>query len=267
MRDALVRLLTPEKKTDTRARFPRWKCSACSVVVRARVPAKWCKACGAIGSYQAFEPVVTGLRFDEIQICDDGVHVEDWAVAMPNGYPLGRTIVLRGRPGAGKSRIGDRLASALGKTMAFGLEMGIELTADSARLCGAEVSRMTFYDDIARLDELEALDPDVVLVDSVQKLGAARARILTQLEKWVRSGPRRAVVLVSQQNQRGVSRYSESSDFDADIVCDVRKIQDVGSACHNGETTATPCAKGCAHVHMAKGRSMALIDFDVRVVK
>jgi hypothetical protein len=152
--------------------------------------------------------------------------------------------------------------------MIFGLEMGKELSLDTARSAGARLDRAWWYGDVDGLVELELLDPACVVVDSIQKLRYARRRIVDQLMQWARDNDRN-VVLVSQLSADGKSRHGEDDDFDVDMTVDVspgRTTRGARKDVHGLEDTPTRCADGCCHASVAKSRVCPLVAFDVPIV-
>lgn len=261
--------LTLPWKEDTRARLIRWVCFACHHEWRGSGIPAYCRQCGVIGGYAPEEVSLIGARSDEIEPVQKGTLVTDWAPALPNGLPLGRTVLLRGRPGAGKSRAAYRLASYLGTAMIFGIEMGKELSVETARKAGANTEDLYWYEDLDGLQDLEQLQPNAVAVDSIQKLKRERRRTVDRLMQWARDYERN-VILVSQLSAEGKSRYGEDDDFDVDMVVDIWPGRHPKTGprkdLHGIEDEPRRCADGCAHAYVAKSRLCSLIGFDVPIV-
>ena len=179
-------------------------------------------------------------------------------------------MVMRGRPGVGKSRVAIRLASQIGPTIVLALEMGLVLSKDSGVQSGAILEEFWWYEDVDNgLREIEIIRPSVVLVDSVQKLGYQRKSIVSQLRQWAQD-ENTNLILVSQKGKHGASRHSEDDDFDCDVVADVQHgstPQQPQSAIHGFESKPTACKYGHAHVSIAKSRICPLVAFDVPIVR
>lgn len=260
--------LTVIEKEDTRARLLRWVCIGCGHEWRGKKIPLRCRRCGVKGGYAPEEIELIGTRSDELPALQYDVVVPEWTPLLPRGLPLGASILLRGRPGAGKSRSAYRFAAQLGTVMAFGIEMGPVLSLDTARNAGANVERIIWYGDMDGLAELEIIDPAAVVIDSIQKLRQARRRIVDGLMNWAKTRNRN-LVLVSQLSADGKSRYGEDDDFDVDMTVDVspgRTDRGPCKALHGLEETKRPCAPGCCHAYVAKSRVCPLLACDIPIV-
>ena len=260
--------LTIAPKENTRARPVRWVCIGCHHEWRGKTIPRYCRQCGVVGGYAPEEVELIGSRSDEVDELEPGVVVPEWSSVLPVGLPLGRTMLLRGRPGAGKSRVSYRMATQIGIAMIFGIEMGKTLSLDSALKAGAKVDDVWWYQDVEGLEDLEAIDPDVVVVDSIQKLRYERRRIVDRLMAWAKENGRN-VILVSQLSADGKSRYGEDDDFDADMTVDVSPGRTDRGPCkkvHGFEDGPTRCKDGCAHASVAKSRVCPLLALDVPIV-
>lgn len=262
--------LTLVQDSDTRARptFERWVCIGCGHAWTAKLPApKYCRECGLSGGYAPEAITLRGTQSQDLDRLEPGIVVPEWSALLPIGLPLGLTMVMRGRPGGGKSRAAFRLASQMGVAAIFGLEMGKSLSMETATLAGAQLDSLWWYDDVEGLDDLEILSPAVVVVDSVQKVRARRS-VVTRLRRWARENSRN-VIFVSQLGHHGASRHGEDDDFDTDVVVDVSPGMVDGVACrraHALNEKASKCKPGCAHVRIAKSRVCPLINGDVPIV-
>jgi hypothetical protein len=261
--------LTLEQNKDTRARLERWVCIGCGHEWRGSVVPAYCRECGVIGGYAPVEIEIVGVRSGEIGRVQTGTLVTEWAPALPRGLPLGRSLLLRGRPGAGKSRVAFRLAGQLGKAMIFGLEMGNELSLDSANNAGAKLDEILWYEGLEGLSDLDAVNPDVVVIDSIQKLRKDRRRTVDRLMQWAKDFDRN-LILVSQLSAEGKSRYGEDDDFDVDMTVDIwagrHPKHGPRKDLHGLEDEPRHCADGCAHASVAKSRVCPLVAFDVPIV-
>lgn len=221
-----------------------------------------------MGGYAPNLIELIGLRSDEIEEPEPGIIVDELRPVLPMGVPLGRTILFRGRPGAGKSRVSYRVACRFGRVMIFGIEMGKVLSLDTAIKAGANVDDVWWYEDVRGLDELEIIDPAAVAVDSIQKLREERRSVVDRLMEWAVERNRN-VILVSQLSADGKSRYGEDDDFDVDMVVDVLQGRtDAGptKAVHGLEEKKTPCKNGHAHLSVKKSRICQLLAFDAPIV-
>lgn len=264
----LHRDLTATEKTDTRARLVRWICIGCGHEWRGKVLPPRCKRCDVSSGYAPEEVKLIGSASDEIEELEYGALLPEWATALPRGFPLGKVLMMRGRPGAGKSRIAFRLATQLGRAMIFGLEMGKTLSLDTARSAGAKVDDVLWYEGLEGLEELETVDPNMVAIDSIQKLNYDRKRVIQRLTDWANANGRN-VILISQLSADGKSRYGEDADFDADMNCDVspgRTDKGPRKYLHGLEEEPRKCREGCAHVSVAKSRVCPLLAFDVPII-
>jgi hypothetical protein len=228
-----------------------------------------CTRCGFRNGYAPQRVPLIGTRSDEIDEVGTGVLVEEWAHVFPDGLPLGRSMVLRGRPGAGKSRAGYRFASQIGTTMAFGLEMGKELSVDTARKAGAKMDSFFWYADTDGLDDLDVIQPDAVVVDSIQKLGRERTRVVEMLMTWARDNAKNCI-FISQLSADGKSRYGENDDFYCDVIVDVYSARTpkggLSRRTHGRDENDRVCHDGCTHACVAKSRVCQLIAFDVPII-
>ena len=261
--------LTISQNTDTRARLTRWVCFACGHEWRGSGVPAYCRECAVIGGYAPEDVPIVGTRSGEISGPKPGTLVTEWAPALPKGLPLGRTLLLRGRPGAGKSRASYRLATQLGTVMIFGLEMGNELSLETARNAGANTDHVYWYEDLEGLEDLERIDPDAVAIDSIQKLRRERRHTVDRLMQWARDNERN-LILVSQLSADGKSRYGEDDDFDVDMTVDIWPGRHPKTGprkdLHGLEDEPRRCADGCAHASVAKSRICPLVAFDVPIV-
>lgn len=247
----------------------RWVCIGCGDEWRGSRLPKRCRVCGVMGGYAPEEAELLGSRSDDLEELQPGIVVPEWSEVLPQGLPLGRSLLLRGRPGAGKSSAAFRFATQLGRAMIFGLEMGKALSLDRARKAGANVEDVYWYDDMAGLADLELVDPACVVVDSIQKLRYARRRVVDQLFQWAKDFDRN-VVLVSQLSADGKSRYGEDDDFDADMNVDIapgRTDKGPRKYIHGLDDAVTRCRDGCCHASVAKSRVCPLLAFDVPIVR
>jgi len=218
--------------------------------------------------YAPEEVALIGTRSDELEELSAGILVPEWSQILPHGLPLGRTMLLRGRPGAGKSRLAYRFASQLGRVMCFGIEMGKALSLQTAQNAGAHVKDVWWYEDLEGLEEIDLIDPAAVVIDSIQKLKRARRRTVDFLLNWARQTSRN-VILVSQLSAQGKSRYGEDDDFDVDMTVDVspgRSAKGGRKEIHGLEDSPTLCKLGCAHASVAKSRVCPLISADLPIV-
>lgn len=244
-------------------------CLACEHECRRRTIPDHCLACGMPHGYAPQPIPLVGTRSNEIDSVGTGILVPEWELAFPNGLPLGRSMVLRGRPGAGKSRAGYRFASQIGTCMVFGIEMGKALSVETAKKAGAQMESFYWYQDVDGMSDLEVLDPAVVVVDSIQKLGRDRRRVVNELIQWARDYDRNCV-FISQLSTDGKSRFGEDDDFDCDVIVDVSAGRTakggISRRVHGLDDKPTPCRDGCAHAAIAKSRVCPLISFDVPIV-
>jgi len=235
---------------------PRWVCVNCGDLCPRKRPPPWCNQCGMVDAYAPEEVELSAILPDQIEDLTPGVIVPEWAPLLPRGLCLGCSLVMRARPGAGKSRSAFRLAGALGgRAMVFALEMGAKLSADTARDAGADTSQFYWYEDADKFEEVEALDPVVVVVDSIQKLPRRKAWI-ARARQWARDRDRN-LILISQKGKHGASRHGEDDDFDCDCIVDVMPCEAEGrprSELHHGDERPTACAPGCAHAVVVKSR-------------
>lgn len=260
--------MTQTAKSCSAPDLVRWVCVNCQDHFRGKTVPKYCYNCGMVQGYAAEDIPILGTRSSELGQLKPGVFVDDWSLALRHGLPLGCSIVLRGRPGAGKSRAGYRLGAAIGSCMAFGLEMGKTLSCVTAESAGANMANFWWYEDLDGLKDLPHLNPSTVVIDSIQKLGRARARIVSMLRKWALDNQRN-VILVSQLNTKGKSRHGEDDDFDCDLLVDVTRCKNDGvmrQEIHGLDATRTPCQEGCAHIEIAKSRVCNLVALDVPIV-
>lgn len=143
-----------------------------------------------------------------------------WTELWPRGVPRAVVQLWMGRPGAGKSRLALRMGTDIGVTAYLSLEMSEPVLIDTARSCGAELSRLwQYYDSRALLRDLPLIFPTVVVVDSMQALGSRR--VLSQLIGWCRTTPG-ILVLISQVNSDGQPRGGNMIPHGVDAVFDVQ---------------------------------------------
>lgn len=246
----------------------RWRCIECGHENEKRVVPPYCSSCGLRDGYAAEHVEIVGKASGELDEIQPGVIVEEWRSLLPRGLPLGLSMVLRGRPGAGKSRAGYRLGSQIGRASVAALEMGAKLSHSTAKNAGANTENLIWYDDIEPLfDELRYVDPDVIIVDSVQKLKKRGPRV-AQLRRWALDNSKN-LILISQKGQHGSSRHGEDDDFDCDVIIDVRPTSKDGvifAECHAHDDHKTPCKAKHAHATVAKSRVCELLSCDVPIV-
>lgn len=260
--------LTLVRNSGTRARLEVWVCIGCGHKWGTSAPPDYCRQCGVRGGYAPDDLVLQGTQSADLGELEPGVIVSDWAHLLPKGLPLGRSMVMRGRPGGGKSRSAFRLASQIGIAQIFALEMGKVLSKETAAFAGANLDNCWWYDDIEGLPDLELLNPAVVVVDSTQKIKRGRTTVVNKLRKWAEDNDRN-VIFVSQLGVHGASRHGEDQDFDCDVVVDVSPGMVDGVPCknrHGLNEKPADCREGCAHVRIAKSRVCQLIGGDVPIV-
>ena len=246
----------------------RWVCINCGHECPKRVVPSYCSECGQRDGYAA-EPVpIAGKASGELEELQPGTIVEEWRTLLPLGLPKGLSMVLRGRPGAGKSRAGYRYGSQLGRVCVAALEMGDKLSHATARNAGATTENMVWYNDIGPLfDELKYTEPAAIVVDSVQKL-KKRGTWVTKLRKWAYESDAN-LILVSQKGTHGASRHGEDDDFDCDVIVDVKASSKDGvtfEEMHGKDEHRTPCKAKHAHATVAKSRVCELVSADVPIV-
>lgn len=248
----------------------RWICIECGHECEKRIIPSHCSQCGCRDGYAAERIAIIGRLSTELDEIQPGTIVEEWRPLLPNGLPKGLSMVLRGRPGAGKSRAGYRFGSQIGRSCVAALEMGCKLSNSTARNAGArtENNNMVWYDEIDPLfDELKYTTPAVIIVDSVQKL-KKRGVWVTKLRRWALEHDAN-LILISQKGQHGSSRHGEDDDFDCDVIIDVKATSKDGtifSELHGKEEFKTPCKNKHAHATVAKSRVCELLSWDVPIV-
>jgi|WetSurMetagenome_2_1015567.scaffolds.fasta_scaffold63133_1 hypothetical protein len=260
--------LTLVQNTGTRARLEVWSCIGCGHRWGTSAPPDYCRKCGVRGGYAPEDLELIGTQSADLSDLEPGVIVTDWAHLLPIGLPLGLTMVMRGRPGGGKSRSAFRFASQIGIAAVFGLEMGKVLSKETAGFAGANLDNCWWYDDVEGIADLNVLCPAVVVVDSIQKVQRGRTRFVNGLRKWAKDNARNAI-FVSQLGIHGASRHGEDQDFDCDIVVDVSPGMVDGVACknrHGINEKPADCREGCAHVRIVKSRVCQLVGGDVPIV-
>jgi hypothetical protein len=160
------------------------------------------------------------------------------------------------------------MATNIGITMIFALEMGKKLSIHTLRDCGANNGNVWWYEhDCSGLEEVKHINPASIVIDSVQKIGRSREAVIKRLRRWALD-EQKNLILISQQNQKGVSRYGEGDDFDCDAVVDVTPCERDRvplKNIHAGDEHSTECAPGCAHVSLAKSRVSLLGAWDVPI--
>jgi hypothetical protein len=219
--------------------------------------------------YAPIELTLRGTRSSELADLEPGPIFPEWSAGFPAGIPLGRTLVVRGRMGAGKSRATFRLASQYDICAVLGLEMGKALSLETARNAGANLDSCYWYDDVDDLlADLDDLEPQAIAIDSIQKLGRARSRVVRQLRRWV-AEHQSTLLLISQLSKDGRSRYGEDDDFDCDAMLDclpgvVEGVRQTHS--HGMDGVKSECEKGCCHIAIRKSRISPLIGFDVPII-
>lgn len=248
----------------------RWICFVCGVECRFKRVPSYCHDCGTLEGFQPQAVELRGTRGEAVETLEPGVIVPEWAPLLPIGLPRGCSMILRGRPGAGKSRAAFRLATNIGTTMIFALEMGKKLSQHTLIDAGGNNENVWWYEhDCSGIDEVKFIKPKSIVFDSVQKMGRERGRIVTRLRRWALDEGTN-LFLISQQNQKGVSRYGEGDDFDCDAVCDVTpccKDRVPLKNVHGNDDHLTECAPGCAHVALVKSRVSLPGAWDVPIGK
>lgn len=260
--------LTLVPNPDTRARLEVWRCIGCGHKWGSSTPPDYCRQCGVRGGYAPADLELLGTQSCDLGELEPGVIVSDWAHLLPIGLPLGLSMVMRGRPGGGKSRSAFRLGSQIGIAAMFGLEMGKVLSKETAGFAGANLENCWWYDDLEGLADLDVLCPAVVVVDSIQKIRKGRTSVVNRLRKWAADNGRNAI-FVSQLGVHGASRHGEDQDFDCDVVVDVSPGMVDGVPCknrHGVNEKPAECREGCVHVRIAKSRICQLIGGDVPIV-
>lgn len=212
--------LTTSYNSDTRAHVSRswWQCLGCYRRILTDSPPAECNRCEMQHGYVrvADSEVLRGRA----ALSPDSHPLEyqaapDWADIWPQGVPRGAVQLWSGEPGAGKSRLGLRFCTSLGVTACLSLEMSSDITIDTARKCGADLSRLWLYEHPAAFwNDLPTVEPACVLVDSIQH---ASPSLLARLTGWCRVTPG-ILVLISQVNSHGRVRGGTSQPHGVDAV-------------------------------------------------
>ena len=213
--------LTGAPKTRTRARV--YLCILCSK--KFFTDNGWCPSCGGDKSLVLLPPELAELDAGALVRANaytPGVRnfyeAGEWAGAYPKGVPGGTVLVLRGDPGAGKTRLALRLGTRQRLCGMLELEMSREECFDLALSAGADMDRLIVGDTFRGPDTFSrfaAEGCDCLIIDSVQKLAYKPAPFFNDIRRWAKGGDGgRLVIAITQSNAKGGTRGGLSIDFD-----------------------------------------------------
>ena len=226
--------LTAAPNKSTRARV--YRCCLC----QKKFPSNngWCPACGGqralylLEDGETLEALPDLIRADAFTMPSRKMFpAGDWAPCYPKGIPGGTIILMRGAPGAGKTRLALRLGTQMGLCGYISLELTAEDCVETAEVCGADCSRLVIADQFDEHRTLEQLGKEgcsVLGLDSIQKLGFKPQRYYDDIQRFARGGNGgRVVLVITQSNAKGGTRGGLSLEFDlAESVCMVRDAKD-----------------------------------------
>jgi predicted ATP-dependent serine protease len=120
---------------------------------------------------------------------------------LGGGFARKSKALLFGGDGAGKSRLGLRLATHLGPSLVISLEMPLELATETARHAGADLPSMFVVTEIDGWRH-EAEGCTAILLDSISMVGRGAFSLLEDLGQWAEetSG---VLIVIAQVNARG----------------------------------------------------------------
>lgn len=136
---------------------------------------------------------------------------------LGGGFPAGKSVVVRGPEGSGKSRACLRWASsAIGLVVC--LEMDKAQTREVALSAGADPGRLYLVHELGEAEAAaSACGARVVLVDSITVAGRGMVRRAKELRDW--AGRRGAVVLlISHENKRGQQFGASGLGYGGDVT-------------------------------------------------
>jgi hypothetical protein len=236
--------LTPVPIELTRGRV--YQCAFCQKKCWAFT--RWCPHCRVDGAlYVCLEETASGrtgpIDAGEYVPPDPGsLDAGEWLPVFPRHIKPGTVLLMRGAPGAGKTRSSLRLATHIGPAGIIELESPPDDCVDTATSAGADISpgRLKIWDEFHGEDtfrEAEALGIKCLILDSYQKLGGRPTQWYDPIRRFARR--QGMVIVITQSNARGGTRGGLGLEYDL------------------AETTAmlTPTAKkGITKIEVLKNR-------------
>lgn len=159
-----------------------WYCEECG-----HKEAKWQGQCNSCKAWNTFsEEVIQALRFESKEKTQRPLRIQEVDLSatprvktsydefdrlIGGGVVPGSLLLIGGEPGIGKSTLLLQLANHLGKVLYICGEESIEQTVSRAKRLGIESDSIFFLNetDFSQIkQQIDALTPDVVIVDSIQ---------------------------------------------------------------------------------------------------
>lgn len=234
---SLVQLtVAPKSRTRTRV----YACALCEK--KFFTLTDWCPACGGDKTlYLVPEDELDehhGLIRADSYVLPERNHfkVGEWGGAFPKGYiPGGTILVLRGAPGAGKTRLALRLGTKQRLCTCLELELPIDDALETAESCGADMGRLLLSDNFRGLesfDEAAKEGSDCLIIDSIQKLDSRPGKYFDAIRRFAKGGNGgRLVIVITQSNAKGGTRGGLAIEYDlAETMAMVRPTDQDGIA-------------------------------------
>lgn len=185
----------------------------------------WCPSCGGDKSLflvpeDAIEEAQGFVRAGTYKVPErNHYHVGDWGAAFPRGWiPGGTILVLRGAPGAGKTRLAMRLGTKQKLCACVELELPLDDALETAESCGADMDRLLVIDEFrgqVTFDEAAKEGADCLIIDSVQKLDTKASRWFDSIRRFAKGGDGgRLVIVITQSNAKGGTRGGLAIEYD-----------------------------------------------------
>lgn len=211
--------LTPVPDKLTRGRV--YQCAFCAKKCFAF--SRWCPHCRVDGALYIVTENTVGGRVGPVDAGEfvapepGSLDAGEWMPVYPRHIRPGCVLLMRGAPGAGKTRSALRLATHIGPAGIIELESPVDDCIETAKSAGADTSpgRLKVWDEFRGEDtfrEAEALGLKCLIVDSYQKLGGRPTQWYDPIRRFARR--QGMCIVITQSNARGGTRGGLGLEYD-----------------------------------------------------